>query len=913
MSALGLGELTLDSYLNEPLKARVDLLNTGGLSGYQIKVRLATSDDFQRMGIDRVYFLTKIQFEVVIDENGRGKIILTSEESVLEPYLDFILEVRWPSGQLLREYTVLIDFPVHDQAAPIASAREKTRETEAAMSARDQTSDASAEVDSITPESKRREAPEHEYGADTEPDPVAGTRYMIRRDETLWKIARKSRVEGASIHQTMLDIQRLNPRAFYGNNINRMKAGYIIYLPGSADIGSDDTASVLAEVRQQNLAWQDYHSPGERSSTGSSLRISAEPNEDELAGESEDELDDGDTAPNSAAGGSLESIERELSEVEQSLAAMAERVDTLERIVSLKDDQIAALQNALAQAAANSEGESDVSDEVFEAVEAVEVDSGVALLDDSLEVVEEPEEETGEETGESGGPVEQATEEADDQAGQPVVETEEPHSKEAVAAAESPALSESDDGLMGGLMYLLGLVLAVSLAVVYFLIRRRNKDQASSGAGDSEDIFAGVQLADSNFEIDDFGGTEPEAEPELEMWEPADEPEEPEEEKDNRGYGEHKNDEYAADMDVVDALAEADIYIAYGRYPQAVDLLKTAIAGEPNNPDYREKLIELSVEMGDQEEAQQQYADLQIIDDANSLARAQEAMAGTDWLEDLPASSVAAVDAGNEKEQAGVEGGDELDVGHLLDDNESTVSESELPELEDILESELAEIEDISESELPELEDILESELTEIEDVADSGLPELEDILESEVPQLDDVSEPGLEDILESELSGLEDVPESELAELENMLESELPELESVSEPDLQDLEEITAQDQVAGSAASDLTESGDLEPPDLTDNGEFETDFEGLEIEPAVDAASLDDLDLTAGIGNAELKEGLVFSDEGDELSTKLDLARAYIDMDDDKGAKQLLDEVLANGSDMQKEEAQALREKID
>jgi len=68
VSALGLGELTLESFLNEPFKASVDLLNTGSLSEHQIKVRLATSDDFDRMGVDRAYFLTSIKFKVVLDD-----------------------------------------------------------------------------------------------------------------------------------------------------------------------------------------------------------------------------------------------------------------------------------------------------------------------------------------------------------------------------------------------------------------------------------------------------------------------------------------------------------------------------------------------------------------------------------------------------------------------------------------------------------------------------------------------------------------------------------------------------------------------------------------------------------------------------------------------------------------------------
>ena len=130
LMALGLGEMTLDSYLNEPLKARVDLLNVGGLHEDQIRVRLATTEDFKRMGVDRAYFLTSITFDVEIDDNGRARIAITSEDPVLEPYLDFILEARWPSGRLLREYTVLVDPPVFDDATPVVSASNRVAQVE---------------------------------------------------------------------------------------------------------------------------------------------------------------------------------------------------------------------------------------------------------------------------------------------------------------------------------------------------------------------------------------------------------------------------------------------------------------------------------------------------------------------------------------------------------------------------------------------------------------------------------------------------------------------------------------------------------------------------------------------------------------------------------------------------------------
>ena len=264
--ALGLGDLTLDSYLNEPLKAQVNLLNTGSLHQDQIRIRLATKDDFEKMGVDRAYFLTSIRFEVQLDGTGRGQILISSDDPVLEPYLDFIVEARWPSGRLLREYTVLIDPPVFDESANVISATSRVMEVEGeqvlAEDVKKKTSEPSVQRTgthvAIAPSDlPAGEMPQRNYGSDASLAPAPGERYMISRDDTLWEIALQARPDGATVQQTMLDIQRLNPQAFIDNNINRIKAGYVIYLPAAAEISAGDEATAKAEVAKQNEDWRE--------------------------------------------------------------------------------------------------------------------------------------------------------------------------------------------------------------------------------------------------------------------------------------------------------------------------------------------------------------------------------------------------------------------------------------------------------------------------------------------------------------------------------------------------------------------------------------------------------------------------------------------------------------------------------
>ena len=761
--ALGLGELTLESFLNEPLKASVDLLNTGGLHSDEIRIRLATREDFEKMGLDRAYFLTSIKFVVTTDERGRARINVTSDDPVLEPYLDFIVEARWPSGRLLREYTVLVDPPVFSQASPVISASQRVAEVEGipAPSKKKQGSAASSgtRVDIKKSDLAPGEMPQRGYNASTSASPMPGSRYMINRDDTLWEIAEQARPQGASVHQTMLDIQRLNPEAFIDGNINRVKAGYIVYLPSSDDISSADLAAALSEVRQQNEDWRDGRASQPASSSGPSLRISAAPEE---SGESTEAVSAGEREVGASAVAleDLDKAELDRSESEERLVAMEQQVETLERIVNLKDDQIAALQAALANAGGSADA---VTDDMLDA-EASER-GAIATLEGAAEseIIDEQAM-----PGADGEPGEEGADSID-AAPVTVAPVEQPsQAKSAVSPEPAPAAppaskppAQRGGGFMSYILYALG---AAVLAVLGFVFMRRKGDVAEETAAPvaapAKDVFSEVELQDQTLEVMTPERLEVEPEPEEESLEPT---------RDNRGYGEHKHDEYASDVEAADALAEADIYIAYGRYPQAMDLLNNAVTSEPNNPVYRLKLLELHAEMGDRPAADLQFARLQEINDPASLARAEEIIAGFG----------AAAPVGNL---------DDLDL-----ELSSTVADA-------------------------------------------SGAP---------------------------------------------------------------------------GLAPNPIELMSDGDEP-------LEADFSGLEIEePGMDQSAQDDLDLSADFEDSALAqddqgEDLVIAAESNGMSTKLDLARAYLDMGDDEGARQILEEVASEGNEELKAEALALLERI-
>ena len=120
--ALGLGEVTLQSSLNQPLVAEIELLEVRDLASNEVIPSLASPEEFVKAGVDRQYFLTDLKFTPVLKPNGKSVIRVTSSKAVREPYLNFLVEVLWPNGRLLREYTLLLDPPLYSPQTTVAAA-----------------------------------------------------------------------------------------------------------------------------------------------------------------------------------------------------------------------------------------------------------------------------------------------------------------------------------------------------------------------------------------------------------------------------------------------------------------------------------------------------------------------------------------------------------------------------------------------------------------------------------------------------------------------------------------------------------------------------------------------------------------------------------------------------------------------
>tara|TARA_R110002050_G_scaffold71891_3_gene154629 strand:+ start:10521 stop:13010 length:2490 start_codon:yes stop_codon:yes gene_type:complete len=235
-NAFGLGKLELSSALNEPLKAEISITALKGNEADDLQVRLASSKEFEQAGIERNFLLTQLKFDVV-EKSGNVKIVISSQQPIREPFLDFLLTATTTgSGRLIREYTVLLDPPksIFNKSItqPLAQNPVKASATTSTSSVSKSKNATTAPFDSSS------------YG------PVV-------RTDTLWDVALKTRPENnITVHQMMMALLKANPDAFQHENVNGLKAGYTLSIPSKNDIYKLTKQQAVAAFSEQNVLWK---------------------------------------------------------------------------------------------------------------------------------------------------------------------------------------------------------------------------------------------------------------------------------------------------------------------------------------------------------------------------------------------------------------------------------------------------------------------------------------------------------------------------------------------------------------------------------------------------------------------------------------------------------------------------------
>ncbi|AEO42917.1 type IV pilus assembly protein FimV [Xanthomonas euvesicatoria] len=257
--ALGLGDIRVLSKPGQPLVAEIPVISNEPGELDNARVALASATTFARVGLERPQGLvSNLQFQFAQDARGRAVIRVTSSQAVDQPAINFLIEVEWGQGRLVREYSALVDAP--NTAAAIAEpAIEAPRAGSSNAIAREPAPVAApAAQDNARAEPAARAAGSASAASATQ---AGDTLPAVRAGQTLSEIAAAvARSSGHSLDQTMLALLRTNPDAFINGNINRLKQGAVLRTPQEDALAQVGAAEAAVMVREQAAQWRQARS-----------------------------------------------------------------------------------------------------------------------------------------------------------------------------------------------------------------------------------------------------------------------------------------------------------------------------------------------------------------------------------------------------------------------------------------------------------------------------------------------------------------------------------------------------------------------------------------------------------------------------------------------------------------------------
>jgi len=1014
--ALGLGELSSKSALNQNFSGDITLLSVRPEELDAVRVRLGDAEAFKRAGVDRPFYLSLFKFEPALTSRGKPVIRISSDFPVREPFLNFLVEVNWPNGRLLREYTVLLDPPTTTRRRPpkIAPAVKKAKAVAPPP--------VTQKVPAPTPAGSKGTGG-YEYG------PVVA-------NETAWSIAKEVRPGGVSMEQMMMALLNANSHAFVDGNINRLRKGRILRVPSLTEIRELGRQQARQAYREQQDEWlaqrnEKLQAAAEKAAseeaavegsaagaaeTSDQLRIAtARP-------EGEGEAGAGDDDALSATASDLKSrliVARENAETSRQEAEtlrsqvddLQVRLENMQKLLSLKDDQLAGFQDRIAtndstteitetpagtEAAATGEAEStaaepapQVADEAAEPVvetteqpEAVAEDEVVTeVAEGTAEVMTAPQDYAIQDIAPQidpdlivmGGGVEEPLAEEVPTQIDPDLIVEQAAARIAQAASESEQLSAGTDAAETEIVVeeapadeavtidaaadaATEPVAAAPEPAPAPTVEETSPEAPASASPIMEMIEKNmVPIAAGGISLlallgwlfsrrgrkeEETSGPAPVAASEIAAATPEPEPAVDEPVMDADALSELPDssflDEFSpSDINAlqdetgeVDPVSEADVYIAYGRYQQAEEMLKQAMSRDPDRLALKHKLLDVHYATRNAGAfaalAQEMVDSGQDTADEPAWARTREM--GRELAPDNALFSLRA-------EDGAIAGLDE-DVGTA---DQVTATEAEAPAasvdedtlaLGDLELSELTADFDDDKGKQDDLE--IPSEVSISLDLDEpSGLSAtLEEIEPPESIELDDLEALDVE-LPKVELDGMQPETEdtiSDSLDLDSMMaeaEAAVAGNESLSLDSEFSADELQAQlDELSDLSVLDSSEATEVpevpEPPAglglvAEDSGTVDgTLDQPINLDEAFDVAQGDEVGAdVVDIGVAAAPPAAESVSE-DEVATKLDLARAYVEMGDADGARAILEEVVAEGSNTQRGDAETLLSRL-
>ncbi|WP_229445979.1 FimV/HubP family polar landmark protein [Massilia sp. LC238] len=533
-SAAGLGKLTVLSALGQPLRAEIELTTTAGEDASSLAVKLASPEAFRAANIEFNPALLSLRFNVE-QRAGRQFIRVSSSQPLNEPFVDMLIELSWNSGRLVREYTFLLD-PAELRNTQPAQAAAETRPAVAQPSAplpqpRPAVPQPAAPVAQQPQPPQQAQAPRAAAPAAAAAETPSS--YRVRQGDTLGKIAAKLKPADISLDMMLVALYRANPDAFIGNNMNRLKSGQILSVPDSGAIRGSGSGD--AEARGIVVAHAADFNAYRNKLAGQVAN--AAPQRTPQAGQS-------------AAG-------KITAKVEERPTAANESQDQLRLSKATQ-----AATGAQGAAIASAEDSIARERELEQAQARVkELEKNVNELEQLMTV-----------KSRSGSEVQNAAA-AGAGAGAPTAPPAAPAAKPAAPAERKPAEKGFADTLMDNIN-----VVAAGAAILLLgalgISQRRRKKQDGAKAVVAEPSVLGVPTQGAHSLFAEAGGQSVDTSNSVF----------------NSSFAPSASQ---LDTNEVDPVAEADVYIAYGRDAQAEEILKEALRTHPERHAVRLKLLEI--------------------------------------------------------------------------------------------------------------------------------------------------------------------------------------------------------------------------------------------------------------------------------------------------------------------------------
>jgi pilus assembly protein FimV len=592
VDAAGLGRLSVQSGLGQPLRAELEVTSVGRDEAPTLQVRLAPLSAFRAANLEFNPALTNIRFALDRRADGTYAVRITSAQPVNEPYLDMMVELTWATGRVVREYTVLLDPPalkgtpdiVAPAAPPAPVAATPLPAPRVAAPAPAPVAAPPAAAAPATPVAAPKAAPT--------PSTASGGTYTVKSGDTLGKIANQNR-SAASLDQMLVALFRANPDAFINNNMNLLRSGAQLAIPSDADAAALAAPETRREVTAQSADFAQYRSRLAQAA-GAAPVASAPP---AAAGGGRVTAKVEDKSATAKPGGDQLKIARADDKASAAAAATAKADEAAAKSRALKEEQERAAQlkktNEAIQKALEVQSKSGA-----QAQKAAEEKKGAPTPAPAAAPAPAPAPAAAATPAPTPAPV--AVEPPKAEVPPAAVPTPAPAPvKKAAPPPPAPVEEPSFMGdLLGNTTTQLGLAGIVALLAGLFGWSWYRKRKSEAG-GKFKDTGEGMQ-ANSLFGATGGQSVDTGTSTFNSSFIPA---------------------ASQLDSNEVDPVAEADVYIAYGREEQAEDILKEALRMQPDRHAVRVKLLEIFSRRGDK------AAFMSMVEDL----RDRTGGAGEDW------------------------------------------------------------------------------------------------------------------------------------------------------------------------------------------------------------------------------------------------------------------------------------------